>query len=78
MSDAGYRSFLQAQVAAPDVARTGECRVALKCPHCKAQAHVSFTAQTAPSDGFESEHDCEACKKAFVIDAVLDVVVRPA
>lgn len=77
MSDAGYKSFLQAQGNAPAIARTGDCRVALKCPHCQALAHVSFTAQTAPSDGFENEHVCETCHKAFVIDAVLDVVVRP-
>lgn len=76
MSDAGYKSSLSAQAAAPSIARMADCTVSLKCPHCRTMAKVAFTAETAPSDGYVSEQVCDACGKEFVVDAVLDVKVR--
>ena len=76
MSDAGYEGWLRTQQTAPSVARTCECRIALKCPHCDFLATVTVTAETAPSDGFECAHKCESCEREFFVDAVMDIEVR--
>ena len=78
MSDAGYKSFLDAQGAAPSIAKMAECSVALKCPHCQTLATFSFLAETNPSNGYVSEQVCSSCQREFVVDAVLDVNVRAA
>lgn len=76
MSDAGYASYLRAASLSPSIARLAVCSLQLKCPHCEHLSKIIFEAETSPSSGYTTEHDCEACGREFVIDAVLDVQVK--